>query len=247
MKKILFVALWFTALCVNAQQKQVKNMPNYDKHPLHFGFSVGFNSMDFGLVHSADFLASNGDEGYKINEIYGIENYSHTGLNLGPISSFRLGNFFDFRFLINLSFGQRDLYYKVAQDTTNGQPQFYTHIMKMESTYIEFPLLIKYKARRLNNYRPYVIAGFNPKLDLAAKKKVKEIEMPKIRVKNFDVFYEIGSGVDFYLPYFKFSVELKYGQGLLNLLRPDGTQYTKALDKIYSKMWIVSFHFEGHH
>ncbi len=98
---------------------------------------------------------------------------------------------------------------------------------------------------RINNYRPYLIVGINPKIDLAAQKKIKEEEMPKIRLNNLDVAWEVGTGIDFYLPYFKFSTELKYSAGLRNMVVPDGTQFTSSIKKMNSNIWTISLHFEG--
>jgi len=240
MKYVVFVVLICLSLSCFAQNRSVKNLPSYDKKPLHFGFTVGFNTMDFTLQNSEVF--------WGLDEIYGIENERSLGFHLGPVSNLCLGNYFDFRALINLSFGQRTLLYKVAQDTLGGNSPFFTHKMEIESIFIEFPLLIKYKSVRINNYRPYLIAGINPKIDLAARRQIKEEEMPKIRIKNTDLYYEMGFGVDYYLQYFKFSTEIKFAFGLKNLLIPiEDTQYreyTDALKSIHSKMIVLVFHFE---
>ena len=147
------------------------------------------------------------------------------GFQLGPISNLRLGEYLDLRFLIMLTFSQRDLEYYVLKDTADDNSLVFDYYkMKLSSTFIEFPLLLKYKGQRINNIRPYVIAGLNPKLDLSARKKIPEIEMPKIRLKQKDLYYEIGAGMDFYTTYFKFSTELKFSAGLLNVMQPDDTQ-----------------------
>jgi hypothetical protein len=59
------------------------------------------------------------------------------------------------RFLPGLSFGERQLYYNIpVWETDYYQPlQYYS----IKSTFLDFPLLIKYKARRINNDRPYII------------------------------------------------------------------------------------------
>ena len=59
-----------------------------------------------------------------------------------------------------------------------------------------------------------------------------------------DFYYEIGIGVDFYLPYFKFSTEIKYEVGTMNVLKPDKSQFTSAIERMNSKMIVLSFHFE---
>ena len=68
--------------------------------------------------------------------------------------------------------------------------------------------------------------------------------MPKIRLKNFDLAWEVGFGIDFYLPYFKFSPEIKFSSGLRDMVVRDNTQFTSSIKKMNSNIWMLSFHFE---
>ncbi len=244
MKNLIVIIFCLSVTYSLAQNKRVQNMPKYDKKRLHFGFTIGLNSMDFLIRNSDEFLLDNGDDGFIIDKVYGIENTSNVGFHLGPIANLRLGEYFDLRALIDISFGQRNLNYKLSQDTANGRSPFYIHTMLIESIFVEFPILIKYKGQRLNNVRPYVIAGVAPKMDMAATKEIKDEEMPKIRLKQFDVYGEIGAGIDFYLPYFKLSTEIKFSMGLRDVTNRDNTQYTDAMRSLNSKMWVFSLHFE---
>jgi len=230
---VLFVATSF------AQIPRQKNLQHYDKKKLLFGFTLGLNSTDFYMRNSDDFFNEIG-----IGNVYSIDNAQNVGFQLGPISEVRLGEYFNLRFLINLSFSQRNLSYTVLEDTAAGLPIFESHTMVLPSTFIEFPLLLKYKAKRINNFRPYLITGLSPKLDLASKKKIKAEEMPKIRLSQFDVYYEVGGGIDLYTQYFRFSTELKFAAGMLNMAVPDQTVYTESLKYLKSNMLILSFHFQ---
>lgn len=233
---VCVVLLMGLATMLNAQERKVKNLTGYDRKPVHFGFTLGLNTMDFLIYPNNRLNAS--------PLIYSVENQKMPGFNLGPIANFRLGRYFDFRTLIVLSFGQRNLQYRISEDAAGSGSLLAIEEMQIESTFLELPMLIKYKASRLNNFRPYLIAGGNPKIDLAARKEIKDEDMPQIRLQNYDIYYEVGIGADFYLPYFKFSAEIKYSQGLLNVMKPDETPYTKILDKIHSRMIMLSFHFE---
>lgn len=216
------------------QSARPKNLLKYDSKPLHFGFTLGINSMDFTIHHSNNFLSLN-------DSIDKIENSRQLGFNISIVSSLRLSEYLDLRFLPGLSFGQRDLSYSYW---LAGQNRFETKTMKIESTFLVFPLILKYKAKRINNYRPYVIGGSSFVLDLASQKSVKEEDKPKIRLDPFDVYYEFGFGIDYYLTYFKFSTEIKFTVGLLDILRRDDTKYTTSIDRMNSKILIISFHFE---
>lgn len=240
MKKLLSILLIFCSFSILAQKKQPQNLPLLDKKPMHFGFTVGTNMMNFTIDKADNFFSLT-----EFNQIYAIECKSNVGFHLGPISNLRINDYFHLRLLVDLSFGQRDLKYWMVKDTTAANPVITTHVMKLSSAYIEFPLLLKYKSMRLNNFSPYLIGGIDPKIDLAAQKKIKDEELPKIKLNKFDVDYELGCGVDFYLPYFRFSAELKYSVGLLNTSVSDGTQYTDAIKRMNSRIWMISFHFEG--
>ena len=251
MKKILFVILILVSINSFAQlkNKRLMNLPTYDNKWLHFGFTLGFNTMDFMIIHSDlydEHQGSGDNKQFILDEIYAIENMRNPGLHLGPVTNMRVTKFMDLRLLVQLSFGQRNLRYRVAEYSDDNEfERFVTHEMKLETIFIEAPLLLKIKSKRVGNYRPYLIGGINPKLDLAAKKKVKPEEMPKIRLSNKDLYYELGFGIDYYMPYFKFATEIKFAMGLSNILKPDGTEYSTSIKTMFSKMWVISFHFEG--
>lgn len=190
--------------------------------------------MDFSIKQSDNFLSTN-------DSIDKIEPTRQFGFNISIVSNLRLREYIDLRFLPGLSFGQRNLSYSYWSATQN---RFETKTMKIESTFLNFPLILKYKAKRINNYRPYVIGGSSFALDLASQKSIKEEDKPKIRLNPFDVYYEFGFGIDYYLTYFKFSTEIKFTVGLFNILRSDETKYTSSIDRMTSKILFICFHFE---
>jgi hypothetical protein len=102
---------------------------------------------------------------------------------------------------------------------------------------------------RLNNVRPYLIGGLNYRYDLAGKKEYDADKPIFLRLKRSDLYYEFGTGFDFYLPYFKLSVELKISEGLRDVLVHDPAPghaaiYANAIEKMKSQIWVIAFHFE---
>jgi len=206
--------------------------------PFHFGFSLGFNFMDFTIKNNGNpQVMESGDTTALWADVSGMV----PGFNVSIVTNYRVNQSFDLRCLPGLSFGQRDLKYYEP----NGKLR---STMNIESSFIEVPLLVKYKAKRSGDIRPYLIGGINPRFDVAAYKKLNNKEGIYVRLNNFDLYYEFGAGLDFYLTYFKFSIEMKYSAGLFNVLAPDlvegGESYVKALDKIQSQVFVISFHFE---
>jgi len=175
-----------------------------------------------------------------MDTIYGVEVGRFVGFNINIISNIRLAKYLDFRFLPGLVFGQRELHYKHLH-----KGEIWRHTMMIESTFIDLPIQFKYKAARISNWRPFITAGASARIDMASQKKIKPEEYPKIRLRRFDAYYEIGAGVDFFLEYFMFGVELKASWGILNDVVYDGSQYASYFKRLNSRMLLICFNFEG--
>ena len=232
MKKYYIVILSFYLSTLLAQVEQAWNLPKYDFVKMHFGMALGFNQTD-AVIHNADNF-------FNLDSVYSIENKGMPGFNINIVANYNFNQYLSFRFLPGLNFGQRNLTYVIFDGS-----KFYEKTMQIESTYLDFPMLLQLKSARLNNFRAYLITGFTYKYDLASEKKIPEDEKPKIRLKPNVYNYEIGLGTDFFLQYFKFAMEIKLVVGLNNLVEYDNTQYTQSIEYMNSKMIIFSFLFEG--
>lgn len=216
-----------------AQKQKPKNKSWYDDKYMHFGFTLGLNTMDFDLKPSQQY--------YSIDSLYPDVSILVPGINIQIVTNARLNDHFDVRFLPGVSFGQRTVRFYKNQT-------LYDDRQSIESSFLEFPLLLKYKGDRLNNVRPYIIGGLNYRYDLAAKPEYDEEEPVYLRLKQSDLYYEAGAGLDFYLTFFKLSVELKMSNGFSNVLvndpAPGHQQFSHAIEKLKSRIWVISFHFE---
>lgn len=216
----------------NAQKQKPKNESWYDDKYMHFGFTIGFNAMDFVVTPSQQYFST--------DSLYPEVSILNPGINIQVVTNARLSDHFDLRFLPGVSFGQRSLRYYANQEMYNRQ--------RLESSFLEFPLLLKYKGERLNNVRPYIIGGLNYRYDLAGKKEFDDEKPVYIRLKRPDLYFEAGAGLDFYLTYFKLSVEAKLSNGITDVLvkeaAPGRPQFFNAIEKLKSQIWILSFHFE---
>ncbi len=212
---------------------KIANLRGFDERPLHFGFLIGINAMDFRVYNSGQPLGPNGEK------MYADVVHLKPGLNIGIVSSYRLRPNLNLRFLPGISFGQRDLYY--FNEETGEQE---SEPLKIKSTFLEFPLLIKYNAFRMHNAKPYIIGGVNMRYDLAKNRQ------DRLLLNSLDGYLEAGAGFDFYMTYFRLSVELKASIGFANVLNPEGTgdlldqPYTDALDALRSRIFHLTFYFE---
>jgi hypothetical protein len=226
------------------QKQKPKNESWYDEKLLHFGFSLGFNTMDFNITPSRTYLDSASVNPVYLNPEVSILN---PGINIQIVTDLKPARNLDIRFLPGVSFGQRVVRYYTV-DQFNKNPVVYDDNQRLESSFLEFPLLLKYKGSRLNNVRPYVIGGLNYRYDLAAKKEYDDEEPVYLRLKRPDLYYELGTGLDFYLTYFKLSIELKMSNGFRDVLvdepAPGHPQYRNAIEKMKSQIWVLAFHFE---
>ena len=257
MKKLIsIIVLVCISASVFAQRQHVKHLTTFDDKPLHFGFTIAVNTLDFSLEHyrpigeNPEFVYKNwgnfdGNEITEVDTVHADIAEQVPGLTVGIVTSLRLGEYFNLRFLPGLSFGERRLMYNVPvydANSTSAEPLEYFSI---KTTYIDLPLLVKYKSSRLNNQRPYLIAGPALRIDIS-KTGVEDL----VRVKRGGFYFEAGVGWDSYLPFFRLSTELKVGLGLGNMLNdgPDGENqrqyYTTALKKLTSNVFTLSFHFE---
>lgn len=237
-RRITYIVFSFIFLLINinsfGQKQKPKNESWYDEKLLHFGFSLGFNTMDFDITPS--------QTNYSIDTLYPEVSRLNPGINIQIVTNLRPAKYLDIRFLPGVSFGQRIVKYYI-----NTVPALVPQ--RLESSFLEFPLLLKFKGDRLNNVRPYVIGGLNYRYDLAGKKEIDQEKLVYIRIKRPDLYYELGAGFDFYLMYFKLSVELKMSNGLRNVLiketpAPQFSNYNSAIEKMKSQIWVLSFHFE---
>jgi len=230
---IFFIVLLLTNLNLSAQKQKPKNESWYDDKPIHFGFSLGFNAMDFNITPSQQY--------YQKDSLFPKVSILNPGINIQIVTDVLLSKHFDLRFLPGVSFGQRVIRFYKNKKLVNEQ-------QRLESSFLEFPLLLKYKGERLNNVRPYVIGGLNYRYDLAGKKEFDDAKPIYLRLKRPDLYYELGAGMDFYLIYFKLSIELKMSTGLGNVLAreaaPGHPDYYNAIEKLKSQIWVLSFHFE---
>jgi len=255
-KKVLISIIFLIAGCsVFAQKQKINYLTTFDDKLFHFGFTIGMNTLDFNVVNYNP-IGENPDFDLNANPDYldDLENAYDTkirsdvatlipGFTVGIVTSMRLSKDFNLRFLPGLSFGERQLTFNVPVKDINvydDELSFYT----IRSTFLDFPLLIKYKARRINNDRPYVIFGGAYRRDIS-----RTAQEDLIKLKSGGFYAEVGGGWDHYFAFFRFSVEAKFSFGLNDQLGdlPAPTQrlyYAQSIKNLRSKIFTLSFHFE---
>ena len=81
-------------------------------------------------------------------------------------------------------------------------------------------------------------------MDLASQRNIDDEGLEIVKIKKDDFLCEIGLGLDFYLPYFKFSPEIKANFGLTNLIVRDGSIYSSSIKEMKTRGFTISITFE---
>lgn len=231
---ILHLLLFCFALPVFSQRPKAENLRRFEEKPIYFGFTLGLNSGQLTVDRKTPQI---GDSLMSINVV------TQSGFNLGIVAAWQLNHSFSVRFVPTLVFTQRNLDYRFR--TTDNSTRL--EQIQIESTYLDFPLLLKYRSYRLNNFAAYIIGGLKYSVDLASNENVKNEDIYKTIVKlaRNSVSAEAGIGTDFFLPYFKFSIEIKMSYGLHDVLIHDDTYLSRPIYKILPRLFVFSLHFEG--
>ena len=245
-RKLLMLILCLTALMATAQERKVQNKPYTDLRPLHLGILVGMNLQDIELENVGPQSILQEDGTRKTQTIVCDDDKWNAGFSVGVLADLRLSQHLNLRFTPTMHFGAKHLtFFNMTELTEEGRLMEQTQDMK--STYIPFPVGLKFSAERWNNYRPYVIAGVNQLVNLTSKNQ------DFLQLKRTDTMVEIGLGCDLYLPFFKLIPELKFCYSLTNALdkgHADELQdtnkrmYANAVRSAQTKMIVLTFYFE---
>lgn len=246
---VLFLAIVMSVPAMG-QLAKVTNLPTYDNTTYHFGFEIGINQMFFTINRSDDLYKTvflpyqTPDLNVDSSLLLGVNNDPVFGFNIGIVGDMRLGKYFNLRFTPTLTFGERYLNYYILGYKA-GNPTRIDVRKNISSTFVDFPLLIKYKSKRYHNFLAYLLGGAQYSVDLASGAKKKDINQDFIvKLKKSDVYGIAGVGFDFYNPWFKLGIEIKMLYGFFDVLERENTIYTNGIDKLSSKIFMFSFTFE---
>ena len=186
---LLFALLFSGGIHAQFSDDRVKNIPTEDDKKLNWGYFLGLNRYGFAIEYEATATS--------IDQIVVAE---QTGFQVGLIGEYRINNFTDLRLEPGLVISSRTL-------------ENLSNLPKAKSTYINLPILLKVSAQRFANVKPYVVAGPSVSINLNSQEKtIPQVDVLPTKTLNYG--YELGVGVDLYMPYFKFSPSIRgvFGQ-----------------------------------
>ena len=233
MKKVTIIFIFLLLTKANAQMTNsifgkdpIVNLENFQKQKIHFGFFLGFNSYDFKF----DYKAVDPDIYIK----------KSTGFNVGLVGNIRLHEYIDLRFEPGLYYTKRDFYYpKLTKESEK--------IREVSSSYINFPLLLKFSSLRTGNVRPYLLAGGSATLNLSSNAKSADDNLQQVfRTKAWSLNYDLGFGIDIFSEYFIFSPSIRGSFGLTDELVRDkdpDSPWTSNIQSMKSRAVFINFTF----
>ncbi|MGV3632039.1 MAG: porin family protein [Bacteroidota bacterium] len=214
------------------------NYRKFDDKLIHFGFLLGGNT--------ADFMTRPVPDAYEQYGLTALENASQPGGQLGIVTTMKLGTpVLRLRFIPSLSFQERVLRYYYP----SSNPEKVSDDMNEErvnSTNLDFPLMLQFRTMRYNNFASYVLGGIQYTYDLQSTEKSNQsFTDPFVKIKAEDWQGQVGVGVEFFAVYFKMGLEIKYSQGFQNAIIHDFTPVSNPVDQLRNKVWSFSIIFEG--
>jgi hypothetical protein len=212
--KLLIISIVLLAsFYAKAQSTLHLNLPHYDDKKIHYGFHLSMNYSSLRAEQSDWYLEQ--------DTIASVRGGGDSGFGLGFVFSFRLFEYGDLRILPTVDFYNRTLEY-----TLNDGSKI---VGEFKSSYVNLPILFKYKAKRRSNARVYMIGGIKPGFEVGGDKRRDNED--QISINTFDLTLEYGLGMDIYQPFFKFAPELRFSLGLIDLLNPVESIYSDALER----------------
>lgn len=215
-------------------KRKGQNLVAYDDRFLHYGFFLAVNRSQFKVNSSPHFFNQQTDE--DTTSLLVMNSVPSIGFITGFILNVRLFEYLDFRLLPTVSFFQRYIEFENQSGVRNVE------LKQSTFSFIELPMMIKFKSQRRNNSRMYLIGGIKPALEVGSKKK--EIQNDRLRSNVFDFSIEYGCGFDLYYPLFKFSPEIRFSHGLINLKVSDPNEYARSISSMLTHTVTLYFNFE---
>ena len=201
---VLFVLIF--VVCVNSVFAQLRdrnmNNPNYDNRTISYGFLIGLHTTGYQIKYADAFDS--------IDSLHSIQANNSPGFSLGFIVNLKMTEFLDLRLLPKVAFYEHKLQYI----RTNAPILDET----VESTVVEFPLMLKYMSVRRKNLKMYIVGGVKYGIEASGKNKENNTTEEGLIIQGSNLSLDFGFGFDMYYTHFKFSPEIRFSRGLSNML-----------------------------
>ncbi|WP_445438737.1 type IX secretion/gliding motility protein PorT/SprT [Dyadobacter fanqingshengii] len=202
-----------------------RHLEFYDDKPIHYGILFGVPFTRFNVKHNNDFVSK--------DSAFVIQSPTNAAFRMGFIVNAFLTDHFDIRTTPSVSLYERHVKFSYPNGTDK--------IEKRESTWIEIPLLLKYKSLRRVNSRMYMVAGFTLGLETNVKRSRGGGQLD---TKSSDFSIDYGVGYEQFFEFFKFAPELRFSHGLTNVFQPTKNSAGTGISKLSTHTVTLYLNFE---
>lgn len=187
---ILFLVFMIAGQAIAQKRDVVLYKQNWDRQMVFWGYYLGINQKDFKVS-------------YTQQNVF-VDVTSNIGFEVGLIGDLRLHDNINLRLEPGLSSNSKELAFTHIPGGKKDS------IRNVNGTYLRIPLLIKFSANRYYNIRPYVLGGFSYDYNFSSNMDNPNDNFDgEFRMKKNNFMYELGIGIDIYLPYFIFSPSIR--------------------------------------
>jgi len=214
-------------------KERVINNENFDKARLSYGYYLGFNVYDYNFDYHTD--------------VKDVQVMKSTGFNVGLIGNVRINDYIDIRLEPGLVISRRELNYSQTY-FTGIEFEDKDLVREIQSTFIHIPLLVKLSSKRINNVKPFVVAGISTALNLSSQQDNPDDNSKNVfRVTRNNMYYELGIGVDLYLTWFKFTPSIRGVFSMQDELVKDidpNSRWTRYIAQMQTRGLFINFTFQ---
>lgn len=244
MNKIRYLTIIFILFC--GQTLFAQRAPAWgggaDQADYSFGFTFQFISSYFKIDKKPSWQQPYFDKDlnkYTTTALTNIGSNSSPGFAVSFLFRYRIDEHLEARTTPGLVFADRTVDYTFVDPSQNVSKP-------VQATMVEFPVGIKLKSDRVDNYRAYIMAGVKYSQGIGVKKNKPDIDPTEALLTNKSGFgsYEVGLGCDIYFEYFKMTPEIKLSNSFGNLLHPENTPYANPINKLSLHTVTFSLCFE---
>nr|WP_310589821.1 porin family protein [Dyadobacter sp.] len=228
------VIIGILALLMAAQEAQSqgigyrrKHLEYYDDKPIHYGILFAVPFTRFNIKHSNDFVTK--------DTAFVIQSPTNAAFRMGFTVNAYLNEHFDLRTTPAVSLYERHVKFSYPNGTDRTE--------KRESTWIEVPLLLKYKSLRRVNSRMYMIAGVTLGIETNVKRN-RGGGATALNTKSSDFSIDYGIGYEQFFEFFKFAPELRFSHGLTNMLVPGANSVANGISRMRTHTVTLYLNFE---
>lgn len=218
---------------VFSQAKDSLHLPYFDSKKIRFGFMFSLDQSSYKLTEKPMYADS-----VKVTA------KGRPGFSIGVLATCRLAQFLWARFTPNLDFQERNLVYTLS----NPGSLLYLYGRKVEATNVCLPLQLKLRSKRKGNIAFSALGGAYYSVDIEYNRVytnyIAPISLQTVQTNKNDYGYNAGAGIEFFLRYYKMTVEIKYQAGLLNVLLQDNNYFTSPIQSLKTRCWMLSLVFE---